>query len=51
MVILISNGEQWTRKHDSNFDVTMALLITYIVIIILITQITYIGNYIAKIYK
>jgi len=23
MVILISNGEQWTRKHDSNFDVTM----------------------------
>jgi len=23
MVILISNGEQWTREHDSNFDVTM----------------------------
>jgi len=21
--ILISNGEQWTKKHDSNFDVTM----------------------------
>jgi len=21
--ILISNSEQWTRRHDSNFDVTM----------------------------